>query len=293
MKKFGVIMALLAAIFYAFSTPISKILLNKIPSTMLAGLLYLGAGIGMSIVYGIKKVAVKKETEESLNKNDLKYVIAMVMLDILAPIFLLLGLSESNSSSISLLNNLEIVATSLIALLVFKEKINVKLWIGIILITISSIILSFDGSDFSFNIGSLYDILACICWGLENNCTRSISDKNPFQIVIIKGIFSGLGSLIIALILQQRIGNYLYVLYALILGFVSYGLSVFTYVIAQRYLGSAKTSAYYAIAPFIGVVLAFIFFQEKPYYTFYIALLIMIVGTVFVSLDKIRKKTRS
>ena len=183
--------------------------------------------------------------------------------------------------------NLEIVATSLIALL-FKEKINIKLWIGVILITISSILLSIDGSDFSFNIGSIYALLACLWWRIENNCTLSISNKNPFQIVIIKGFFSGLGSLIISLVLQEKIGNYLYIIYALILGFIAYGLSVFTYVIAKRYLGSAKTFSYYIIAPFIGVLLAFIFFQEKPYYTFYIALVIMIVSIIFVSIDKFK-----
>ena len=290
MKRTGTIMAFLAATFYAFSTPISKILLNEIPSTMLAGLLYLGAGIGMMVVYGIRKKIIEKETEDSLSKNDLKYVIMMVILDILAPILLLLGLSKSSSSSISLLNNLEIVATSLIALLFFKEKIKPKLWIGIILITIASMVLSIDGKDLEFNIGSLYALLACLCWEMENNCTRAISEKNPFQIVIIKGIFSGFGSLIIALFLRENIGNYIYVLYALLLGFISYGLSVFTYVVAQRYLGSAKTSAYYAVAPFIGVGLAFIFFRESPYYLFYIALVIMIVGTIFVTLDKFKKE---
>lgn len=285
-KNFGIIMAILAAVFYAFSTPLSKILLNEIPSTMLAGLLYLGAGVGMSVVYAFKKIIVKEEKEESLEKKDLKYVIGMIILDIMAPILLLLALSKSSSSSISLLNNFEIVATSLIALLIFKEHINYKLWIGIILITIASIVLSIDGSSLEINIGSLYAILACVCWGLENNCTRSISDKNPFQIVIIKGIFSGLGSLIIALILQQRIENGIYILYALLLGFFAYGLSVFTYVIAQRYLGASKTSAYYALAPFIGVGLAFIFFNDNPYFTFYIALLLMIIGSLFVTLNK-------
>ena len=151
-------------------------------------------------------------------------------------------------------------------------------------------VLSIDGKNLEFNIGSLYALLVCLCWGMENNCTRAISEKNPFQIVIVKGIFSGFGSLIIALFLRENIGNYIYVLYALLLGFISYGLSVFTYVVAQRYLGSAKTSAYYAVAPFIGVGLAFIFFRESPYYLFYIALVIMIVGTIFVTLDKFKKE---
>ena len=123
-KKYAVICAILAAVFYALSTPISKLILVEIPSTILAGLLYLGAGIGMSVVYIIRKKIIKEETEESLNKNDLKYVIGMIVLDILAPILLLLSISLSSPSSVSLLNNFEIVATSLIALFIFKEKIG-------------------------------------------------------------------------------------------------------------------------------------------------------------------------
>jgi drug/metabolite transporter (DMT)-like permease len=293
-KKYAVICAILAAVFYALSTPISKLILVEIPSTILAGLLYLGAGIGMSVVYIIRKKIIKEETEESLNKNDLKYVIGMIVLDILAPILLLLSISLSSPSSVSLLNNFEIVATSLIALFIFKEKIGKKLWLGITFITIASIVLSLDFSDgLSFSWGSLLALGACLCWGMENNCTRSISDKNPYQIVILKGIFSGLGSLIIGLILKEQIGSWIYIVFALILGFVAYGLSVFLYVVAQRYLGAATTSSYYAIAPFIGCGLSFIFFKEIPHFTFFIALLIMIIGVVFVSLDKFKEDIKT
>lgn len=288
-KKYAVLCAILAAVFYALSTPLSKLILNEIPSTILAGLLYLGAGLGMSLVYIIRKKIVKDEKEESLNKDDLKYVIGMIVLDILAPILLLLSISLSNPSSVSLLNNFEIVATSLIALLIFKEKIGKKLWLGILFITVSSIVLSLDFTNgFNFSWGSLLALGACLCWGFENNCTRSISDKNPYQIVILKGIFSGLGALIIGLVLKEQINSWYYIIYALILGFVSYGLSVFLYVVAQRYLGAATTSSYYAVAPFVGCGISFVFFNELPHFTFFIALVIMIVGVIFVSLDRFK-----
>jgi drug/metabolite transporter (DMT)-like permease len=204
-RRYAVICAILAAVFYALSTPISKLILTEIPSTILAGLLYLGAGLGMSLVYIIKKKTVKDKKEESLNKNDLKYVIGMIGLDILAPILLMLSISLSNPSSVSLLNNFEIVATSLIALFIFKEKIGKNLWVGISFITIASIVLSLDFSQgLSFSWGSLLALGACLCWGFENNCTRTISDKNPYQIVILKGIFSGLGALMIGLFLKKR-----------------------------------------------------------------------------------------
>lgn len=286
-KNFAITFAILAAALYALSIPLSKLLLVEIPSTLLAGILYLGAGFGMSVVYLFKKTIIKNNDEKNLEKKDLKYVVLMILLDIIAPIFLLLALNNASAGSVSLLSNFEIVATSLIALLIFKEKISPKLWIGILLITIASIVLSMDfSSGFSFSWYSLFALLATICWGFENNCTRAISSKSPYQIVILKGIFSGLGALIVGLIIGERCSNWIYIVYALLLGFASYGLSVFFYVLAQRHFGASKTSSFYAIEPFIGCGLSFIILKENPYYTFYIALAIMLIGLVFVIMDK-------
>jgi len=116
-----------------------------------------------------------------------------------------------------------------------------------------------------------------------------ISSKSPYQIVIIKGIFSGLGSIIIGLILSERITDWLYVCYALILGFFAYGLSVFFYVLAQRRLKASKTAVFYSLSPFISVLLSLIIFQDMPSYFFFIALGLMAVGFVFTSLDKIKE----
>ncbi len=286
MKK-AAVFAILAALFYAISVPISKLLMVEIPSAFLAGFLYLGAGVGMGLTYGAVKVSKAKIEEESLTKKDTLYVVLMIVLDIAAPILLMTAISMSNAASVSLINNFEIVATALIALVFFKEKISPKLWLGIALVLSASVILSIDFENgVDFNMGSLFALLACLCWGLENNSTRKISDKNTFQITILKGVFSGVGSIIVALILQEKIGDYLYILYALLLGFVSYGLSVFLYVKAQKYLGAAKTSAFYAVAPFIGVTLSFIISRKPPHFTFYIALAVMAVAMIFVVLDK-------
>lgn len=291
MKKMAIIFALLAASFYALNAPFSKLLLDNIPSTILAGLLYLGAGIGMSIVYFVRKRFVKKEKEKSLDKNDFKYVIMMILLDILAPIMLLLSLKSSNSETIALINNFEIVATSIIAYIFFKEKISLRLWFGIILVSIASILLSVNfNNGISFSFSCIFAFIACISWGLENNCTRSISSKNPFQIVILKGLFSGVGSLIIGIILKESISNYIFVLYALLLGFIAYGLSVFFYVLSQRYIGAAKTSSYYSLAPFISVGLSFLIFQNKPELSFIFALIVMIFGIIIVTVDNLRNE---
>ncbi|MBQ7105475.1 MAG: DMT family transporter [Bacilli bacterium] len=288
--KFSCIFAILAACFYALNAPFSKILLSEIPSTLLAGLLYLGAGIGMGIVYLIRRRIIKNDKEKSLDKKDLKYVVMMILLDIIAPIMLLLSLKSNNSESIALINNFEIVATSLIAYLFFKEKINFKLGLGIILVTIASILLSvnFD-NGITFTTSCLFAFLACISWGFENNCTRSISDKDPFQIVVLKGIFSGLGSIVIGLVVGDVITNYIFIIYALILGFIAYGMSVFFYVLAQRYIGASKTSAYYALAPFISVLISFILFNNPISSIFVLAFVIMIIGIVLVTIDDLKK----
>ena len=194
------------------------------------------------------------------------------------------ALRSTTSANASLLNNFEIVATSVIALLVFKEAIGKRLWLAIGLITLSSAILSMeDASSLHFSTGSLFVLLACICWGFENNCTRMMSQSDPLEIVVLKGFGSGLGSLAIAFVVGEQLPPLRLILCALLLGFVSYGLSIFFYVYAQRKLGAAKTSAYYAISPFIGVLLSLLIFQEMPSLSFWAALLIMALGAYFAA----------
>jgi drug/metabolite transporter (DMT)-like permease len=210
----------------------------------------------------------------------------MILLDIAAPIFLLLGLSYTTAANASLLNNFEIVATAVIALMVFKERISPRLWCGILFVTVSCALLSLeDLSSFTFSFGSLFILLACICWGIENNCTRKLSSKDPLEIVLLKGIFSGLGSVIIGLCLGERITVLWSVFAVLGVGFVAYGLSIFFYVYAQRMLGAARTSAYYAVAPFIGTLLSLVIFRDVPRNTYFIALGLMIVGAWLCSGD--------
>lgn len=286
-KKVAIAYALAAALFYAINVPCSKRLLTEVAPTFMAAFLYLGAGIGVGIMYLFHHKSEKPE--ERLTRADLPFTIGMVVLDILAPILLMLGIHTGTSSNASLLGNFEIVATTMIALLVFKEKVTRRLWAAIGFITISSILLSFGGAeDLRFSVGSLFVLGATACWGLENNCTRRIAAKSTHQIVTIKGLFSGTGSLFVALLLGEALPEAQYVFLALLLGFVSYGLSIFAYIRAQKTLGAAKTSAYYAIAPFIGTFLSFVLLGERLTVNYLVALLFMIVGTIFVILDTLR-----
>ncbi|NDL66405.1 DMT family transporter [Clostridiales bacterium F-3ap] len=276
--------AIAAAAFYALSAPVSKILLAGMAETILAGLLYLGAGIGMLILSGIQKKAKFISSEVPLGRAELKYVVAMVLLDILAPILLLVGLRTTAAANVSLLNNFEIVATTLIASLAFKEHVSKKLGLGIALVTLATLLLSIhDEGSLSFSMGSISILLACVCWGLENNCTRMISSKDTKQIVIIKGLGSGLGALGIGLSLGETLPEPGILGIALSLGFAAYGLSVYFYVKAQRHLGASKTSAYYAFAPFLGVALSIAVLHEIPGPSFWIALVIMLIGSRFTN----------
>lgn len=289
-RVLAIIFSLLAAILYAINIPFSKLLLNNIEPTLMASFLYLGAGLGVSILFLLTKN--NKETEnEKYTKKDLKYVILMIVLDIIAPILLMFGLITSTSSSASLLNNFEIVCTSIIALVIFKEIISKKMWFAILLITLSSFVLSFeDISSFKFSLGSILVILATLCWGFENNCTRNLSSKNTYSVVILKGFFSGLGSLIVALLLKESFPIIKYILLAMLLGFIAYGLSIFFYIKSQGIIGASKTSTYYSIAPFIGSFFSFVIFKEELTLTYFIGLFIMIIGTIIVVIDTLENK---
>lgn len=282
-KNIATFFAILAAALYAVNIPLSKVLLGFVQPTMMAAFLYLGAGVGLYL-YG----KITNEQGEKLTKAELPYTVGMIVLDIAAPILLMLGLGRTNSANASLLNNFEIVATSLIAFLAFREKLSKWLATAIVLVTAASVALSYEGAgSFRFNTGSLLVLAAACCWGLENNCTRMLSNKSSVQITTIKGIFSGLGSLIVALIVGENIPQVIWILAVLVLGFVAYGLSINFYIKAQKELGAAKTSAYYSVAPFLGVLFGVFLLGERPGVQFYVGLVIMTGATVLLVKDTI------
>lgn len=280
----GIALAILAAALYALNAPFSKLLLDHMPPTIMAGLLYIGAGLGMAIIALVRKIKKTEKAESKLTKAELPYTVAMILLDIAAPICLLLGLKSTTAANAALLNNFEIVATAIIALMVFKEKISFRLWLGILCVTLSCALLSFeDITSLQFSYGSLFVLLAAVFWGFENNCTRKISSRDPLEIVLLKGIFSGVGSVVIGACIGERITEFQNVPAVLGLGFVAYGLSIYFYVYAQRFLGAARTSAYYAVAPFLSTGLSLMIFREMPPATYFIALVFMIAGAWLAS----------
>jgi drug/metabolite transporter (DMT)-like permease len=285
-RRRAIACAVLAAVCYGLGTPTAKRLLADVSPYFMASALYIGAGFGMLAVRAARGKASRR-LEARLTPRELPYTAAMIVLDIAAPVFLMLGLSLSPAATVSLLNNFEIVATTLIALFVFKEAIGRRVWLAVTLITAASALLSVEGAEgASLSLGAVFVLAACLCWGLENNCTRKLSLRDPLQIVVVKGLGSGVGALVIALIVGERLPNAPLSLLALLVGFVSYGLSIYFYILAQRTLGAARTSAYYAVAPFIGVALSFAVFREAPSAMFWAALAIMLAGTYFLAFEK-------
>lgn len=284
-KIYPIIMILSASILFGASAPLTKILLGEIEPIPLASLLYGGSGIGLLIFQFINLMIKKEKVDEApLMKKDFIWLLgAIVTGGIIAPIVLLSGLKITPASTASLLLNFEGVATTIIAIVFFKENVGKQVLSAVVLITLASIFLSWDfKNQWGLSIGALGIILACICWGIDNNFTRNISSKNPFSIVSIKGVVSGLVSFMLSIILKNNIPDFKIIMIAMVIGFFCYGLSIVLYVFAMRDLGSARTSALYGSAPFVGSILSFILLGDIPSNTFFIALPIMLIGVILL-----------
>ena len=282
-KRRAVLLALLAAALYALNAPFSKLLLSAVAPTMMAALLSLGAGLGM----GAAGLLRRQRPEPLVGKR--RYVAGMVLLDIAAPICLMMGLRTASAAHTALLNNFELAATAVIAMAVFGEPISPRLWRAIALVTAACAMLSFeDISSLTFSAGSPLILLASLCWGLENNCTRMLSSGDPLRVVVVKGVGAGLGSLVIALISGEPLPPAGLAGAALVLGFFAYGLSILCYVRAQRDLGAARTGACYAAAPFLSALLSLAVFRQMPNAAFFAALPVMAAGVALTVADSCR-----
>jgi len=288
-KFYPVLLVLVASVLFGASTPLTKMLLGEIQPVPLAAFLYLGSGFGLSafqIVNHILYTKTKKNfiKEAPLKKKDYHWLLgATITGGILAPIILLSSLQSTPSSTASLLLNFESVATTLIAIAVFKENAGKQLIGAIILITLASILLSWNtNNQWGISLGSVGILIACFCWGIDNNFTRNISSKNPFTVVSIKGLAAGAFSFALSLLMNIKLPDFKIIAAAMVIGFFCYGVSVLLFVIAMRHLGSARTCALFGTAPFIGAVLSLILLNDMPGIMFIIAIPFMILGTVLL-----------
>jgi drug/metabolite transporter (DMT)-like permease len=278
-------LALLAALLFGISAPLAKLLLGEIDPILLAAFLYLGSGIGLLIIKILQKIKKSsKNVEAKIKKTDFIWLAGATLAGgIAAPIILLFSLRNTPIATASLLLNFECVATTLIATLVFKESVSRRAWRAIIAITLASIILSINqNSAWGFSLGAIGIVAACIFWGIDNNLTRNISAKDPLTIVTIKGLVAGTFSLVLAILLGNQIPRWDILLGAMTLGYMSYGLSIVLFIRAMRGLGAARTSALFSTAPLAGLTMSIILFHETPNSMLFLALPLMVIGTIFL-----------
>jgi len=278
----GIIFAIIAAALFGSSTPLAKLLVGSVSPVILAGLLYAGSGVGLALWMIFRKIVSPQtsQTEAGLGRKDLPWLAGAIMAGgIMAPILLMLGLTYTPASSASLLLNLEGVATSMLAWFVFRENFDRRIFFGMVLIIAGGAILSLQESGrFHLPIGSLLVAGACLCWGIDNNLTRKVSASNPVQIACIKGLVAGVGNLSIGLFIGNTLPSLSLAGQASLLGFFGYGLSLVMFVLALRHLGTARTGAYFSLAPFVGVGISLMLIHEAPSITFWLAALLMSGG---------------
>lgn len=281
-NAYPMMLAMLGAVLFGASAPLSKILLGEIDPVMMAALLYLGSGTGL-LTFMLVRPYLGIPPGERLAKPDLPWLAGAVLAGgVAAPIVLMLGLQETPASTASLLLNFECVATTVLAAFLFKEYIGRRIWLAAGCITLASAVLSFKNGELGLSAGALGIILACILWGFDNNLTRNISTKDPLAIGVVKGLVAGSFSFVLALVLGAHIPPPAIVLAAMLLGCVSYGLSIVLFIIAMRTLGAARTSAWFGIAPFAGAAISFLVFRNSPGIMFLIALPFMVLGALML-----------
>ncbi|MHB9086264.1 MAG: DMT family transporter [Thiobacillus sp.] len=278
----GVIYALLAAALFGASTPFAKALIGQAAPVMLAGLLYLGSGLGLLIWYTLRVLVARGQqpTNARLTRQDLPWLGGAILTGgIAGPVLLMFGLTLTPASSASLLLNMEGVLTALLAWFVFKENFDRRIFLGMVLIVAAGVLLSWQQRPaLGVPWGALAIVAACLCWAIDNNLTRKVSASDAVQIAGIKGLVAGSVNLSIALALGSPWPEASTALIAGVVGFSGYGLSLVLFVLALRHLGTARTGAYFSVAPFAGAAIALVMLGETPDPVFWVAAALMGAG---------------
>jgi drug/metabolite transporter (DMT)-like permease len=250
-------------VLFGASTPFAKLLLGTVDSWLMAGLLYIGAGLGLGIVHLLRGAFALPAIEAPLRRSDIPWLSLVVLFGgVLGPLLLMLGLARTSAAAASLLLNLEGLATMGIAWVVFREYVDRRLLLGAFAILAGAALLSWQGQT-SLEWSALPIAGACLCWGIDNNLTRKLSSSDPVQIAMLKGMVAGLVNLVLALWWQHvAIPPTGVLVSAGVVGFLGYGVSLVLFVLGLRHLGTARTGAYFSLAPFVGAVLAVVMLNE-------------------------------
>ncbi|MBC3918051.1 DMT family transporter [Undibacterium sp. CY18W] len=278
----GVIYALLAAILFGISTPFAKTMVADIAPVMLAGVLYLGSGLGLLLVFLLRAAMFRNRQDKfvAVTRVDLPWLAGAILTGgIAGPVLLMAGLTLTPASTTSLLLNMEGVLTALLAWFVFKENFDRRIFLGMLLIVVAGALLSWEQVPvLGVPWGALAIIAACLCWAIDNNLTRKVAASDALQIVGIKGLVAGSVNLGIALLSGHQLPQAYTLLSVGLIGFCGYGLSLVMFVLALRHLGAARTGAYFSSAPFVGTVVSLLLLSEQPGNMFWLAAFLMVAG---------------
>lgn len=282
-EKKGLLFAFLSAFLYDINVPVSKYSLKTLSTNEILFLLYFGSAIGLFLLMLFNK---KQKFSLKPQKGESTFILGVIICDILASLFIVESLKFIDASVVSLISILEISFTILISHFIFKTKISKNLIMAVILVSIGGILLSFDSSvEFKLSIASMLTVFATVCWGLENNLTAKVSDKNPLLLVFYKCFAVAIFNLLFILnvnIFELFIHNW----YLLIIGFFTYGISILYYAYAINFIGISKTSIIFSFSPIFGALISLILFKDKINIYFVISLILMLVGIYFTIIDK-------
>jgi drug/metabolite transporter (DMT)-like permease len=259
----GAPMALASAALFGASTPFAKLLLGTVDPWLLAGLLYLGSGIGLGLVQLARRPLGIGAAEAPLRRSDMPWLALVVLAGgVIGPVLLMFGLARTSAANAALLLNLEGLATMAIAWLVFRENVDRRILLGALAILAGAALLSWQGGPAGVGWGALLIAGACLAWGIDNNLTRKLSSADPVQIAMIKGLAAGSTNLVLALLLGASLPSPGLVAGGAVVGFLGIGVSLVMFMLGLRHLGTARTGAYFALAPFIGALISLAMFRE-------------------------------
>jgi drug/metabolite transporter (DMT)-like permease len=277
----GILLALAAAVLFGVSTPLAKLLVGAVPPLLLAGLLYAGSGLGLLLVLGVRRLFAPKDSAISLpQRGEWRWLAAAILTGgVAGPVALMYGLSSTAASTASLLLNLEAVFTALLARLLFHENYERRVVLGMMSIVVGGMVLAWTpGQATGVSPGALFIAAACLLWALDNNLTRKVAASDAVMIASAKGLVAGAINVGLALAFGAALPSSAAVGGAVAVGFVGYGVSLVLFVLALRYLGSARTGAYFSVAPFFGALIAVGFENESLNFQLIVAAMLMAIG---------------
>lgn len=275
----AILAALGAAALFGASTPFAKLYVGELSAVLLAGLLYLGSGTGLLTLRLLRDHGWRPT---GLVRARWPWLLAAIVCGgVLGPTLLMLGLARMSAASASLLLNLEGVLTAVIAWLVFREHTNRRMVMGMAFVSLGALLLSWPNGSLSAGAavsGAALLLGACLCWALDNNLTRHVSEADALFLAGVKGISAAAVNIGLALASGQQMPQPGVLAPVLLIGFLGYGLSLALFVLALRQLGTARTGAYFSAAPFFGAAIAIGVFRESTTPLFWLASLLMMLG---------------